>query len=294
MIFLGQNFRFGFYDVPPKERIRGIRQAGFDSVMFWWGDEFEDTDGSRYDLIRCAFDEGLSVNTNHFPSTHADYLWRPERQEGYLRQLIAAIEDCSRFGVENLVVHTTRALITPPYNETGLGCFARALHAAEREGVNLALENTRFPAYNDYIYRNLSSPRLRLCYDTGHENTYTPGADILSMFGDRLSTTHIHDNDGQSDQHYIIGEGNIDFPPIFRRLAERGLKYYNLESYCLETSRYYGHVSMDGFLAEAHKRLTDLVTGSGAELGHKDVTCSAQGANLLPALKANKKKETKL
>lgn len=274
MIFLGQNFRFGFYDVPLRERIRGIRRAGFDSVMFWWGDEFEATDGSRYDLIRYAFDEGLSVNTNHFPSTHADFLWRPERQERYLRQLVTAIEDCSRYGVENLVVHTTRALITPPYNESGLDCFARALQAAEREGVNLALENTRFPAYNDYMYRNLSSPRLRLCYDTGHENTYTPGTDILARFGDRLATTHIHDNDGSSDEHHIIGEGNIDFPPIFGQLAERNVKYYNLESYCNETSMYYGRISMDGFLREAHERLLNLVNESGAALRSKNVTCS--------------------
>lgn len=275
MIFLGQNFRFGFYDIPPRERIRGIRRAGFDSVMFWWGDEFEATDGNRYDLIRWAFDEGLSVNTNHFPSFHADYLWRPERQEEYIRQLIRALEDCGRYSVENLVLHTTRTVITPPYNESGLNCLARVVRVAEREGVNLALENTRFPAYNDYIYRNISSPRLRLCYDTGHENVYTRGTDILAMFGDRLSTTHIHDNNGLADEHHIIGEGCIDFPPIFKRLAERNVKYYNLETYCNETSVYYGRISMDDFLMEAHKRLMALLAESGAASRQGRVTYNA-------------------
>ena len=124
------------------------------------------------------------------------------------------------------------------------------------------------------MYRNLSSLRLRLCYDTGHENTYTPGTDILARFGDRLATTHIHDNDGSSDEHHIIGEGNIDFPPIFGQLAERNVKYYNLESYCNETSMYYGRISMDGFLREAHERLLNLVNESGAALRSKNVTCS--------------------
>lgn len=275
MIFLGQNFRFGFYDVPPKERLRGIRRAGFDSVMFWWGDHFEETDGSRYDLIRYAFDEGLSVNTNHFPSWNADHLWRPERQEAYIRELIAAVEDCARYGVENLVVHTTRTTITPPYNESGLHCLVQAVRVAEREGVDLALENTRFPAYNDYIYRNLPSPRLTLCYDTGHENAYTPGVDILAMFGDRLSTTHIHDNNGQADEHHMLGEGNIDFSPIFDRLAERRVKYYNLESYCNESSRYYGKLSMDEFLKEAHGRLLTFLTESGAASCIEGATYSA-------------------
>lgn len=264
MIFLGQNFRFGFYEVPPRERIRGIRRAGFDSVMFWWGDEFEETDGNRYDLIRYAFDEGLSVNTLHFPSYNADHLWRKERQEAYTRQMITAIEDCARYGVENLVLHTTRALITPPYNESGLESLIKAVQVAEREGVNLALENTRFPEYNEYIYRNILSTRLKLCYDTGHEHAFTPKTDILSLFGDRLATTHIHDNSGRADEHHIIGEGNIQFSPIFRQLAKRQLKYYNLETYCNETSVYYGKVSMDTFLAECHKRLMFLVAESGA------------------------------
>lgn len=259
MISLGQNFRFGFYEVPPKDRLRKIRQAGFSSVMFWWGDEFEETDGNKYDLIRWAFYEGLTVNTIHFPSTHSDYLWRPEHQEQYIEDVICALEDCSKYGVENLVMHTTKALITPPYNEQGLICLARAVRVAEREGINLALENTRFPSYNEYIYRNLPSDRLRLCYDTGHENAYTHGADILSMFGNRLVTSHIHDNNGLEDQHHMMGEGNIDFPPILLRMKKLGLQYFNLESYCNETSKYYGQMTIDAFLTESYRRLAAML-----------------------------------
>ena len=162
---LGQNFRCGFYEVSADERLREIRKAGFDAVMFWWGDDFEETDGNRYDLIDIAFKVGLKVNTLHFPSLHADYLWREENTRDYTDQLITAIEDCSRYGVENLVMHTTRYLITPPYNQLGLDSLGKAVKVAEREGVNIALENTRFPDYNRYIYDNISSPRLTLCYE---------------------------------------------------------------------------------------------------------------------------------
>lgn len=256
---LGQNFRCGFYEVSAGERLREIRRAGFDAVMFWWGDEFESTDGNRYDLIDTAFKVGLKVNTLHFPSTHADYLWRKENTEDYVKQLVTAIEDCSRYGVENLVMHTTRYLITPPYNELGLESLAKAVAVAEREGVNIALENTRFPDYNKYIYSNLSSPRLTLCYDTGHEHCYTPGRDILSEFGDKLTTTHIHDNYGKTDDHHVIGEGNIDFAPIFARLAARKLEYYNTECYCNETSVYYGKISLPEFLKISYTRLRAAV-----------------------------------
>lgn len=259
MKILGQNFRCGFYDVSPNERLDAIKRAGFDSVMFWWGEEFEDTDGSRYDLTEYAFKIGLKINTVHFPSVHSDYLWRKETRRQYVEQLIKAIEDCSRYGFENLVMHTTRQLITPPYNEEGLTELSKAVRVAEREGVNIAVENTRFPDYNKYIYDNINSPVLKLCYDCGHEHCYTPGRDILSEFGDRLVTTHIHDNNGIEDQHHLMGEGNINYASIFRRLDELNVKYYNLETYCNETSRYYNKISVGDFLKLAYNTLTALI-----------------------------------
>jgi|InofroStandDraft_1065614.scaffolds.fasta_scaffold36454_1 sugar phosphate isomerase/epimerase len=259
---LGQNFRCGFYEVSANERLKQIKRAGFDAVMFWWGDEFEATDGNRYDLINSAFKEGLSVNTLHFPSLHADYLWREETTKAYAEQLVAAIQDCAKYKVENLVVHTTRYLITPPYNQTGLDTMGRAVQVAEREGVNIALENTRFPDYNKFIYSNIESPRLKLCYDTGHEHCYTPKRDILGEFGDKLVTTHIHDNCGKEDDHHVMGEGNINFAPIFKRLRELNLKYYNTECYCNETSRYYGKISLEQFLKISYDTLRNAVENS--------------------------------
>lgn len=268
MVCLGQNFRFGFYDVPPRERLRAIRAAGFDAVMFWWGNEFDATDGDKHERMRAALGLGLKVNTLHFPSTHADYLWREELCEGYADLIVEALEDCARYGAGNLVLHTTRALITPPYNDAGLNALGRAVAAAERLGVNIAAENTRFPAYNGYIYKNIPSDRLTLCYDTGHEHCYTKEKNILDLFGDRLTTTHIHDNDGSSDQHHLMGEGNIDFAPVFGRLARMGVKYYNLESYCNETSRYYGKLTMQEFLSLSYRTLTEKLDFSRA-LSHR-------------------------
>ena len=261
-MILGQNFRCGFYDIPPAERLYAIRRAGFDAVMFWWGNDFDDTDGDKHMRMRLAQKNGLAVNTLHFPSTHADKLWYKEFCEDYADEIIGALRDCASYGVENLVLHTTRKLITPPYNEYGLNALGRATVQAEKLGVNIALENTRFPAYNNYIYQNISSPRLTLCYDTGHEHCYTKGIDILDMFGDKLTTTHLHDNDGESDQHHLIGEGNINFPPILDRLKKSGLKYYNLESYCNETSRFYGKCTLSEFLGLSFKTLTGLLKDS--------------------------------
>ena len=34
---------------------------------------------------------------------------------------------------------------------------------------------------------------------------------------------HLHDNHGESDEHLPIGNGSIDFEPIFRTIEERGI-----------------------------------------------------------------------
>ena len=68
----GQNFRCGFYEVSPQRRMKALADAGFDETMFWWGDEYEQTDGTRVELFDLAVKYGVGVNTCHFPSTNAD------------------------------------------------------------------------------------------------------------------------------------------------------------------------------------------------------------------------------
>ena len=216
-VMKGQNFRCGFYDVSPERRMQALASAGFDETMFWWGDEFEQTDGTRFKLFDLAQQNGVGVNTCHFPSTHADDLWYDgERGQSYVNQFAQACKECGERGISNLVIHLTRKLITPEPNENGIYNFARMLESAKRHNVVIAIENTRFLRYNDYILNHFpNDPNIGFCYDCGHNNAYTPNEQPLELYGRMLVTTHIHDNVGaignEPDQHHLMGEGNIDF-----------------------------------------------------------------------------------
>ena len=267
-MLLGQNFRFGFYSCPPEERMKAIKRAGFDSVMFWWGSEFDRTDAPKEVRFKLAKKEGLEVSTVHFPSTNAHWLWFPgDAGRVYAGQIVEAVEDCARYGIRNLVMHTTRQLTTQEPGPCGLENFKCVLDAAQREGVVIALENTRFLRYNQYIYDNFSSKYLGFCFDTGHANCYTPDEDPLEQFSEYLVTTHIHDNYGKNgspdgkiapsgrlDLHNLMGDGNIDFDAIFKRLKKLNVLEFNLESYCFEHSKYWG-LSMDEFLKISFMKL---------------------------------------
>lgn len=265
----GQNFRFGFFDIPPQERLRAIKDAGFDETMFWWGEEFEQTDGSRFDLYDYSVKIGLNVNTCHFPSTRADDLWYGgERGENYVKSFVNACKECGERGIRNLVIHLTRKLVTPDPNEEGTANFGKMLNAAVKHNVVIALENTRFLRYNDYILNRFTDRNnIGFCFDCGHANCYTPNELPLEKYGDMLVTTHIHDNLGpvgaEPDQHHLMGEGAIDYDHIFSRLKHFGVKRCNLESYCNESSRYYKKLDMEQFLNLSHRTLSAQMKKSG-------------------------------
>ena len=265
----GQNFRFGFYDVSPEERLAAIKNAGFDETMFWWGDEFESIDGSRLKLFDTALKVGLEVHTCHFPSTHADHLWYGgEVGDSYVKQFDEALRECGERGVSNLVLHLTRKTITPEPNEYGVANFAKMLDSAEKYGVVIAIENTRFLRYNDFILQRFHSPYIGFCFDSGHANCYTPKENPLEKYGKMLVTTHIHDNMGPTgeempDKHHLMGEGTVDFDKIFAGLKKFNATHYNLESYCNESSRYYGKLNHEQYLQLSFETLTRRMAKSG-------------------------------
>ena len=72
----------------------------------------------------------------------------------------------------------------------------------------------------------LDSPQVRFCFDTGHANAFgsAPHGEWLEMLGDRLGEIHIHDNDGTTDQHLPVGEGNFPFRELLALVRQKNLR----------------------------------------------------------------------
>jgi sugar phosphate isomerase/epimerase len=81
--------------------------------------------------------------------------------------------------------------------------------------VKLAVENTQRADYVDCVLENITSPYLGLCYDSSHDFLYgdKPGG-LLRRWGGRLLATHIGDNDGLEDRHWLPWEGSIDWGEV--------------------------------------------------------------------------------
>ena len=74
--------------------------------------------------------------------------------------------------------------------------------------------------------------QVGFCWDTGHNNCYTPDIDMMALYGDRLICTHINDNLGivehppaitwHDDVHYMPFDGTVDWNAAAARIRAAG------------------------------------------------------------------------
>lgn len=143
--------------------------------------------------------------------------------------------------------------------------FARLARAAEEEGAVVCLENMpcRMPLSSPEeqlrFVRELASPALRLCLDTGHANFLgvSPGA-FLREAADEVKILHVHDNSGCADEHRLPGEGTVDwtaFSAALRETAWQGV--FSLETDVLGAKSEAEYEARLRGLTELARRLSD-------------------------------------
>jgi sugar phosphate isomerase/epimerase len=96
------------------------------------------------------------------------------------------------------------------------------------EGSRLVLENVyeRSPAELHVLYERLQSYPVGFCLDTGHQFAYscTPIEQWVESMYPYLEQVHLHDNNGDKDNHLALGKGKIDFDLLFTLLKQLNSK----------------------------------------------------------------------
>lgn len=74
------------------------------------------------------------------------------------------------------------------------------------------------------LLRRIDDDRLRLTLDVGHLHCQgeTPIDEVICHWSSRLVNVHLEDMRTGRHEHLMFGEGEIDFPPILRALAQSG------------------------------------------------------------------------
>ena len=110
--------------------------------------------------------------------------------------------------------------------------LAPVVARAEALGVTLVLENCEDmdPAERVALAASFDTGAVAVSLDTGHAHyahgaTGAPPVDaFVRAAGARLAHVHVQDADGWADRHWVLGEGTINFPSIFKALGELHVK----------------------------------------------------------------------
>ena len=226
-VFTWFGFNYSFDEI-----VKIIKNAGFQSVMIWWGDDYIEKDKQpkekKPDIIR---KNNIRLENVHLPIKGVNDIWIDSiNGEDIINKFIKNIEECGTYEIPIAVMHISQGDNPPPYNQLGLDRLKRIIDKAEKVNVNIALENLRKPEYLDFIFNNIKSDKLGFCYDSGHENCFSPNYNCLTRFGDKLIALHLHDNDGRNDQHMLPFNGTI----IWKKIMEQ-----------IKNSNYYGPLSLE-------------------------------------------------
>jgi sugar phosphate isomerase/epimerase len=77
----------------------------------------------------------------------------------------------------------------------------------------------------DRVFRAIPSKYFGLTLDIAHASLLPGGVDsFIDAFSNRIISAHVSDNDLVLDRHLPVGNGKIQFKPIFQRLMKIGFK----------------------------------------------------------------------
>ncbi|MFQ5895913.1 MAG: sugar phosphate isomerase/epimerase family protein [Nitrospinota bacterium] len=160
---------------------------------------------ARREARRLAEDAGISLSL-HVPlsmNNIASHL--PGQRRESLRELLAAIELAADLGAGVVVVHPGRLAIE------NLVTSWTDVAPRMQEVVDLA--------------RELGGPWVGVCFDVAHAHlAETVEGALAAAPGELLFHWHLHDSQGQKDEHLELGRGTVSFTPCIPRMrASRAL-----------------------------------------------------------------------
>ena len=200
------------YVLPLEDKLRLIRDVGFESVMMWLGEDFDELDGDYRYIPEKADRFGLVVESAHLPYINSNDLWLDNLTgEGRYEFTLNGIMTAKEIGIDTVVIHPfdehDDTLVANYFVKER---FKRLGDIAGNNGIRLALENLDFSSPLVDIINYADNEFVGLCFDTGHNNVENKDdLYLLETFKDRLFAIHVHDNNSNRDEHILPFEGTI-------------------------------------------------------------------------------------
>lgn len=211
-----------------------LKEAGVGSMelTFQTLDIFDSSVQRRCsDIVRSAKEHGIRLWTVHIP--YGDD-WDPSHLDAAVRKtvlenVVRLFKLAKEWGADKLVFHPSYEPVPAEDREERLRHCRESIRLLSREavahGVQLAVEclpRTCLGNRSEEIeYLIGDEPNVGVCVDVNHLFHETP-EQFIRKLGHRIITTHISDNDGVDERHWLPGEGIIDWNGVLRALSDSG------------------------------------------------------------------------
>jgi sugar phosphate isomerase/epimerase len=209
----------------PEPYLRQIAETGFTHIHWChhWNTDFLYSSFEVEQIGRWLHDLGLQLLDLH-ATDGREKVWSSlreyERQAG-VELVKNRIEMTAQLGGDAIVMHVPNLLDATTRDQTWsqlLKSLDELQPYARDRNIRIAMENGTDDSvvHMRKLFEQYGPEYLGLCYDCGHGNLTGKGLDQLESLKDRLAVVHLHDNNGNADQHKIPFTGTVDW----QRLAE--------------------------------------------------------------------------
>lgn len=256
-----------YFGADVKTQLACFRKTGFEGFFTGW-------DGTQdlTELRTCADALGLLFQSVHAPYIKSADMWKTgPKAEAAAAELIRCAEATAAAGVDLMICHCWIGFNGCTPTAEGVENYRRVVHRAAELGVRVAFENTEGDeALHTLLEAFRDEPNVGFCWDSGHEQCYNHGEDLLARYGDRLLGTHLNDNlgirdfDGTvtciDDLHLLPFDGIVDWPDAARRLSESrdlGVLTFEMTPNSMadrHENDVYQLLGLEGYVAECYKR----------------------------------------
>ena len=188
---------------------------------------------SRLGTVAPSYNVKFSI---HAPISDVNIAALSERmREAATMEIIASMEQAIEVDAKIITFHPGyHSFVIPGHELRSIEKAKRSMRTIDRLmsefGITACAEN--MPSFPFMIGKTakemldiVDGTDMKICYDIGHANTTNQIEEMIDLLGDRIMNVHIHDNNGNNDDHMTIGDGNINFEKVLKKLSKYKGRY---------------------------------------------------------------------
>ena len=195
-------------------------------------------------LLELKDEYGLNYSL-HAPFTDVNIAaYDPNIRTAILRRLMTTVNWASKIGVETVVFHPGNSTAIERYMKgiawkINLESVREILNYADQKKVVAAIENVPEPF--PFLLKSVSdfqqffidiNREIKMVLDLAHSNIRGESHQFVKAFQEKIVHVHVSDNTGDSDTHFQLGKGTINWSEAVESLEKIGYnRWITIESY---------------------------------------------------------------